>query len=103
MTAVIVIVAIGLGTYALRVAMFALVTVKPLPGRLSAALRLVGPAAVAALVATLSLTREGSIAPLPLVELLAIVAGFSAVHRSGNVVRAFAAGMPVFWILSQLG
>jgi branched-subunit amino acid transport protein len=102
MTALLVILAIGLGTYLLRATMFALVTVKPLPERLGAALGLVGPAAVAALVATLALTSRGAIEPLPMAELVAIAAGFWAVRRTGNVVHAFAAGMPIFWVLSPL-
>ncbi|MGI9603758.1 MAG: AzlD domain-containing protein [Acidimicrobiales bacterium] len=102
MTAWIVIAAIGLGTYALRASMFALVTVKPLPPRAEATLSLVAPAAVAALVATIVFTQAGEVDTGPAPELAAIVAGFVAVQRTGNVLHALGVGMPVFWAFSAL-
>ncbi|MDH3707790.1 MAG: AzlD domain-containing protein [Acidimicrobiia bacterium] len=102
MSAFLVIAAVGLGTYLLRASMFALVATKPLPRRAEAALGLVGPAAVAALVATLVLARSGSVDPGPAPELAAIAVGFVAVRRTGNVLHAFALGLPVFWVLSAL-
>jgi len=102
MSAFLIIAAVGFGTYLLRASMFVLVGAKPLPDRWQAVLGLVGPAAVAALVATLVFTRSGSIDPGPAPELAAIAAGLVAVHRTGNVLHAFAVGLPVFWLLSAL-
>ena len=102
MTAFVVIVAIGLGTYALRASMFVLVGARALPARVDDALRLVGPAAVAALVATMTFSHAGSIDPRPAPELVAIAVGYVAVRRTGNVVYSFVAGLPTLWVLTAL-
>ncbi|MDH4171520.1 MAG: AzlD domain-containing protein [Acidimicrobiia bacterium] len=100
MTPWLVIVAVALGTYAIRASMFVLVGVRPLPRRLEAMLGLVAPAAVAALVSSIVLIRAGSVEPAPIPELAAIAAGLVAVRRTGNVLAAFAVGMPLFWLLT---
>lgn len=103
MTAWIVILAIGLGSYALRAVMFVLVADRSVPARVDDALALVGPAAVAALIATMTLTNAGQVDALPAAELAAIVAGFLATRRTGNVMHAFTVGLPVLWVLTALG
>ena len=90
MTAWMVILAVGLGTYGLRATMFAFVATRPLPSRLGRALGFVGPAAIAALVATLTLTRSGTVEPAAAAQLLAIGAGFGAVRRSQSKVDLWA-------------
>lgn len=102
MTALTVIVAIAAGTYAMRVSMFALVSGRPVSPRIDRALRLVGPAAVAALVATMTFSGGGSHAVRPPAELVAIVAAFVIVRRTGNVTHAFAVGLPTMWVLTPL-
>ena len=102
MTALVVIVAIGLGTYALRASMFVFVGGRSLPARVDDALHLVGPAAVAALVATMTFSHAGSIDLRPAPELVAIAAGYLAVRRTGNVVHAFVVGLPTLWVLTPL-
>lgn len=102
MNAWIIIGAVGVGSFALRAAMLVFATSRPLPGRVEASLGLVGPAAVAALLATMTLTSGGSVAPLPFAELAAVVAGFAAVRHTGKVVHAFTVGLPVLWVLSVL-
>ena len=100
MTAWLVVIAIGVGSYAMRAVMLVVVAAKPLPARYDAAIGLVGPAAIGALVATLIFTRAGTVQPLPVAELVAIGIGFVAVRRSGNVMHAFTAGLPVLWLLT---
>ena len=102
MTAFFTILAIGLGTYALRASMFVLAGAHPLPARVDDALRLVGPAALAALVATMTFSHAGSIDLRPAPELVAIALGYGAVRRTGNVVHAFLAGLPTLWLLTPL-
>ena len=102
MTAVLVILAIAAGTYAMRLSMFALMSSRPVPPRADRALRLVGPAAVAALVATMTFSSGGSRAARPAAELVAIAAGFLVVRRTGNVTHAFAVGLPAMWMLAPL-
>ena len=100
MTAWLVILAIGCGSYAMRAAMLAVVAAKPLPERYDAAMGLVGPAAIGALTATLTFTRAGTVQPLPLAELIAIGVGFVTVRRTGNVLHAITAGLPTLWLLT---
>ena len=94
--------AIGLGTYLLRVSMFLVVGERELPGWVHRSLDLVGPAAVATLVATLVFVRDGAVVA-PLAPTLAVVVGFLVVRRTGNVTHAFLAGLPTFWLLSLFG
>ena len=102
MTAWLVIVAIGIGSYAMRAVMLAAVAAKPLPSRFDAAMRLVGPAAIGALTATLTFTRAGTLRPLPWPELIAIAVGFVTVRRTGNVVHAITVGLPALWLLTAI-
>jgi len=103
MTAWIVIAAVAAGTYGLRVSMFMILGRWSLPAWTERPMALIGPAAVAALVASLVLTSQGRVSlPAPAV-IVALVAGFVATRRSGNVMHAFAAGLPAFWLITALG
>jgi len=102
MTAWFVIIAVGAGTYLLRASMFVFVGRRSLPTWTATPMGLVAPAAVAALVASMLFTSNGAIATVPLPEFAAVGAGFLAVRRTGNVMFAFAVGMPTFWLLSAL-
>jgi branched-subunit amino acid transport protein len=97
-----VIVAIGLGSYAMRAVMLAFVATKPLPARYDTAMRLVAPAAIGALTAALAFTRAGTIQPLPVPELIAVAIGFIAVRRTGNVLHAITVGLPTLWLLTLI-
>ena len=100
MTAWIVILAVGLGTYALRASMFVILGRRELPTWTVTPMSYVGPAAIAALTASMLFTTAGAIETPPLAELGAVLAGFAAVRRTGNVAHAFAVGLPMFWLLS---
>ena len=102
MTAWLVIITIGVGSYAMRAATLAIVATTSLPSRYDTAIGLVGPAAIGALVATFTLTEAGSVQPAPLPELIAIGIGFVAVGRTGNVMHAFTAGLPTLWLLTLI-
>ena len=97
-----VIAAIALGTYALRVSMFLSVGEREMPVWLQRSLALAGPAAVAALVATMLLVQEGHIAVEP-APTIAVVVGLLVVRLTGNVVFAFGAGLPTLWLLTAAG
>lgn len=103
MTTWLVILAIGLGTYALRVSMFILLGQRSLPAWTTQPMSLVAPAAVAALVTSTIAIRGGELTAPALADVAAVAAGFLAVRRTGNVMHAFAIGMPVFWVVSALG
>ena len=98
----IVILGVAVGTYALRVSMFVLLGNRSLPSWTDTPMSLVGPAAIAALAASMSFTHRGAAATPPLAELLALAAGFAAVRRTGNVMTAFLAGMPAFWLVNAV-
>jgi branched-subunit amino acid transport protein len=99
----IVMLAVGAGSYALRLSMLALLGRTGVPAWLASVLPWVAPAVIGGLVAAMVLTPGGSfISDVP-PELIAVAAGFVAVRRTGNVVHAFTAGMPVMWLLTALG
>ncbi len=91
------------GTYGLRVSMFLILGDKALPSWAEKAMTYVSPAAVAALVASMVMTTAGRVTVPELTSLAAVTAGFLAVRRSGNVMHAFAVGLPVFWVFTALG
>ena len=103
MTTWAVIVAIGVVTYLLRVSMFVVVGGRTLPSWLDRPMAVVAPAAVASLVGAMVLTADGRVDPIATPQMIAVVAGFVAVRRTGNVMHAFTVGMPVMWTLSALG
>jgi branched-subunit amino acid transport protein len=63
----------------------------------------VGPAGIAALVGAMLLTTHGQVGVGSIPAVVAAVAAFVLVRRTGNVMHAFALGMPMFWALTVLG
>ena len=102
MNAWVAIVAIGLGTYLMRVSMFLVVGERELPGWVMRCLDLVGPAAVAAIVASMVFVHD-EVVGAAVAPTLAVVAGFLVVRRTGNVLHAFVVGLPTFWLLTAAG
>lgn len=90
---------IGVGTYTMRVSMFVLLGGRTLPAWLDRPMAVVAPAAVASIVGAMTLTAHGRIDPIDPAQLMAVFAGFVVVRRSGNVMHAFAVGMPTMWTL----
>ena len=103
MTAWLVVIAVGLIGYALQALILVTVATRPLSDRVLLPMRFVGPAALAALTATLVFTRGGALRAVPLAELGAIVAGTLAVRRTGAVAYAFVVGLPVYWLFTLAG
>ena len=100
MSAWIVLVAVATGTYALRASMFVVLGRRNLPAWTERPMALVAPAAIAALTVSMLLTSDQSFDAAPVEELLAVLVGFLAVRRTGNVMWAFAAGLPVYWMMA---
>lgn len=103
MTAWLVILAVGLGTYAFRASMFVALGDRTLPAWTERPLAFVGPAAIAALVSGMVLTDHGDFAPAGAVELTAVATAFVAVRRSGDVAKGLLAGFVVLWALAAAG
>jgi branched-subunit amino acid transport protein len=98
-----VILAVGIGTYVLRSAMFVVVGNRELPAWTARPLAFVGPAAIGALVGGMVLTDHGRFAPAGTAELVAVAAAFITVRRTGDVARGMVVGFPVLWALIALG
>ena len=103
MNATAVILTVGLGTYLLRASMFVVLGGRTPPQWIEAPLAYVGPAGIAALVGAMLLTSNGHAGVGSTPAVVAAVAAFVLVRRTGNVMHAFAVGMPVFWALTVLG
>lgn len=97
MTAWLVVLAVGLGTYAFRAAMFAIVGARDLPAWVQRPLAFVGPAALGALVGGMLLTAHGSAEVPGLAEASAAVVSFATVRRTGNVAIGLLTGFLVLW------
>jgi branched-subunit amino acid transport protein len=92
-----IIIAIGLGTYLLRVSMLVLLAGRSLPGRARTAIGFVGPAALGGLVSSMLFGSGASAGPI---EVASVGLGFVVVRRSGNVLHAIIAGLPVYVALT---
>jgi branched-subunit amino acid transport protein len=103
MTVWIVVLAVGIGTYAFRAVMFAVLAGRSLPAWTERPMAFVGPAAIGALVGGMVLTSDGSFGPAGIAELGAVAAGFLVVRRSGDVLHALLVGFPVLWALAAIG
>ena len=103
MTAWLVIVAAGLGSYLLRLSMITAADRVRLPTRLEQASVLVAPTAFAALAATgiadATLAAGAGLAPAPLT---ATAVAVLAVARTGSPRSALLAGMPTLWLMTAL-
>ncbi|MGE5211533.1 MAG: AzlD domain-containing protein [Acidobacteriota bacterium] len=102
MTAWLVVVAVGLGTYAFRAAMFAIVAARDVPAWAQRPLAYVSPAALGALVGGMLLTAHGSAEVPGLAEAGAAIASFATVRRSGNVAVGILTGFLALWAIAAV-
>ena len=98
MTDAIAIVVVGLGTYATRASFIILLANRELPQVLRRAVGNVGPAVLAALVASLLVGEEGITGLTPSVELGSLMAGGLVAWRLKNVIAGLVIGMVVLWV-----
>ena len=103
MTAWLVILSVGLGTYAFRAAMFAVVGGRDVPAWADRPLAYVGPAALGALLGATMLTRSGQLAIADLPDVAAAVCMFATVRLTKNVAHGIAVAFAVVWALAWLG
>jgi branched-subunit amino acid transport protein len=102
-TAWLVVVAVGLGTYVFRAAMFAIVGARDVPAWAQRPLAYVSPAALGALVGGMLLTAHGSAAMPGAAEAGAAVVSFATVRRSGNVALGILTGFLALWTFALFG
>jgi len=70
--------------------------------RFSAAVALVSPAVLAAIVGSAVLLQDHQLQRPEVTEFAAVVAALGAVRRTGNVGAALFVGLPIYWIGSLL-
>lgn len=98
MTYLFAIAVVGLGTYATRASFIILLANRDLPPLLQRAVRNVGPAVLAALVASLLVGEEGITGLAPSVELASLIAASLVAWKTRNVIAGLVVGMAALWI-----
>lgn len=101
MSAYLVVLAVGLGSYAFRISMLVLAARTGLPPIVERAARYAVPVSFAAL-ATTAIADQVATAGAPLPVLAAVAVAVVAVRRTGSSHAAIAAGMPTLWLLSAV-
>ncbi len=104
MTNLIIVIAVGLGTYLLRLSFIAIVGDRTMPDWALVPLRYVAPAVLAALVAPAVLLHDGALDVSPASNPRAIAALVAIViaWKTKNVVAVIVAGMSVVWVLQAV-
>jgi len=104
MTNFVIILAIGIGTYLLRLSFVAAVGHRTMPDWAMVPLRFVAPAVLAALVAPAVLLRDGSfdLAPASNPRAVAAMIAVLIAWKTKNIAVVIIAGMSVVWLLQAL-
>jgi branched-subunit amino acid transport protein len=100
-TPYLVVLAVGLGSYAFRVSILVLAARAGIPPVVERAARHAVPVSFAAL-ATSALVDRVATADLAVPSIAAVIAAVGAVHRTGRPFAAIAVGMPTLWLLTAL-
>lgn len=101
MSALLAIVAVGLGTYLSRAVFILALANRKIPDAVLVPLQFVAPAVLAALVVALLINDDGSVA-IGVAELCAFAVGASVAYGTRNHVYTLIAGMGVFWTVGAL-
>jgi branched-subunit amino acid transport protein len=100
-TAFLVVVAVGAGSYLFRITMLAFGARSGLPPIVERAATYAVPISFAALAAA-ALADDLRTADAPVAPVLSVIVAIVAVRRTGSAHAALIAGMPTFWLLSAL-
>ncbi len=103
MSPILILLLAGLVTYALRSALVVAGGVISPGGWIEQRIAYVGPAVLAALVASSLFVADGAPSVGRPAEILAVAAAFGIVIKTENVALALVVGLPVFWVASMLG
>jgi branched-subunit amino acid transport protein len=103
MTAWLVIVSVGVGTYIFRAVLFVMIGDRALPAWTNRPLSYVGPAAIAALVGGSLLVEQGRFSPAPGGDLVAVATTFVFVQRTRHVALGLVIGFAVLWCFAVPG
>jgi branched-subunit amino acid transport protein len=102
MTALLSILAVGLGTYLSRAIMILSLADRKLPDGVVVALRFVAPAVLSALVVALLIDAEGQVA-IGVPELSAFLLAGGVAYKTKNHVYTLIVGMTVYWLAGRFG
>lgn len=102
MTALLATVIVGVGTYLSRASFILTLADRDLPLFLKRAMRNVGPAVLAALVASLLVGDEGLSGLAPSPETVSLVIAGGVAWKTRNVVATLVAGMISIWTLNAI-
>ncbi|MGI9622088.1 MAG: AzlD domain-containing protein [Acidimicrobiales bacterium] len=104
MNAYVVVASTALGLLLVRALPLVAGSTGSMPPWLRSSLGFVGPAALGAIVATMTLAPAGSLANANVPLCCAAIGAFLAVRRSGRILHAYVAGFPIYWLaLTTLG
>ena len=101
MSALLAIIVVGIGTYISRALFILALANRRIPESVMVPLQFVAPAVLAALVVTLLINDDGSVAIGP-PELAAFAVGAGVAWFSRNHIYTLVAGMGVFWTVRAL-
>lgn len=101
MTALVAIVAVGLGTYLSRAVFILTLANRRIPDPVLVALQFVAPAVLSALVVALLINEDGSVG-IGVAELSAFAVGAAVAFRTKNHIFTLIAGMGTFWLMRAL-
>jgi branched-subunit amino acid transport protein len=97
LTAFLAIVAVGIGTYLSRSIFILALAKRRIPDGVMVALQFVAPAVLGALVVTLLVGEDGTVA-IGIPEAAAFLAGGLVTYRTRNNILTLVVGMGVYWI-----
>lgn len=92
---------VGLGTYACRAVFILAFANRKIPGSVQSALQYVAPATLSALIVTLLIDKEGTLA-IGIPELAGLISGSAIAYITRNHIYTLVAGMGVFLTLRHL-
>lgn len=98
MSALVAVLAVGIGSYLLRSVFILALANRRIPPAVIAALDFVAPAVLAALVVSLLVDADGRLA-VGLAEAVGLVAGGATIWKTRNFLLSAGIGMAAFWIV----
>lgn len=101
MTAFMVTLAVGIGTYILRALFILALARRDIPDRVLVALQFVAPAVLGSLVIAVLIDADGRVA-IGVPEFAALTTGVVVAFKTRNHILTLVVGMAVFWIVRAL-
>lgn len=101
MTAFLVTLAVGVGTYITRAVFILALAKKRIPDHVLVALSFVGPAVLGALVIAVLIDGDGQVA-IGVPEAVALLVGGLVAYKTRSHILTLVVGMVVFWVLRAL-